>query len=397
LLQTEALLPMSTANTLPQRHKTALILSGGGARAAYQVGVLKAIGELLPHHAPNPFPIICGTSAGAVIAVALACHANEFHTGVRRLEHVWRNFTAEQVYRTDVRGLARGAFRWFSAMFMGGIGAHDPVSLLDNTPLRELLGRVLDFSRIQHAIDENQLQAIAVTASGYTSSESISFFQAHENIKGWRRSRRVGLPTQLTLDHLLASSAIPVIFPAVKINREYFGDGAVRQLAPISPALRLGADRVVVIGVSANLTAPRARDAVPGYPSIAHIASHILNSAFLDSLEGDIERLHRINKAMRAVPEEIRREKNIDYRPVELFEISPSQPLDAIASRHAHELPRTIRFFLSGTGATESGGASITSYLLFQKGFCRDLIQLGYHDAMQRGDALRQFLLDDAI
>src|SRR5690625_4834911 len=376
----------------PERRvkNTALILSGGGARAAYQVGVLKAISEMLPKSAHNPFGIICGTSAGALNATAIAAHAARFRAGVLGLESIWRNLRAEQVYRTDIASISQRSLKRMGALFMGRHSSVPPISLLDNQPLRELIGRVIHFGRIAEGIEQGDLRALSITASGYATGESVSFYQGAPDIRPWRRrSRRLGVPTILGPEHLMASSAIPVVFPAVRIGPQYFGDGSVRQLAPISPALHLGADRVLVIGVSAsNEIQPPTPHAE--YPSVAQILGHMLNSAFVDSLEGDVERLERINRTLDLIPEERQREASL--RRVNVLNITPSQPLDAISGRHVRELPRSLGLFLRGSGATEHSGSAMLSYLLFAEGYCRELITLGYHDAMRRERQILHFL-----
>ncbi|MCC5809143.1 MAG: patatin-like phospholipase family protein [Ectothiorhodospiraceae bacterium] len=369
-----------------------LILSGGGARAAYQVGVLKAVAEILPADVHNPFPVICGTSAGALNATVVATHAARFREGIDAMEEVWSNFTASQVYRTQRRSLMGRASRWLSALFMGGVGAHRPVSLLDNSPLAELLGSMLRFQNIEQAIADGDLRALSITCSGYTSGQSVSFYQGVSEIQDWGRARRKGRRTRLGLQHLMASSAIPVVFPAVRIGEAYYGDGSVRQLAPISPALHMGADRVLVVGVSGNLSAGPGAEPPTRYPTVAEILGHMLDSAFIDSLEGDLERLERINRTLRALPEKVRDKAGIELRPIKTLIISPSQDLDLIAARHAKELPRSIRFFLRGSGADEGSGATVASYLLFEAGFCRELIALGYKDAWRRESEILRFL-----
>ncbi|WP_290652528.1 patatin-like phospholipase family protein [Aquisalimonas sp.] len=369
-----------------------LILSGGGARAAYQVGVLKAIARLVPRDAPNPFAVICGTSAGAINAAALATHAAHFRQGVRGLEEVWGRFRAEQVYRTDAFGVSARAMKWLSALFLGGVGAHRPVSLLDNRPLRELLGRVLRFERIERAIAAGHLRGLSITASRYTGGESVSFFQGVEAIQEWGRARRLGVRTQLGLQHLLASSAIPVVFPAVRIGGNFYGDGSVRQFAPISPALHMGAERVLVIGVSGRMGVAGNERVPERYPSVAEILGHVLDSAFIDMLQGDLERLERINRTLDYIPAKVRGQGELGLRKVESLHISPSEELDDIAAVHAHELPRSLRFFLRGSGATTGAGSTVASYLLFEQGFTRALLNLGYRDAMQRETELLRFL-----
>ncbi|KAB7619551.1 patatin-like phospholipase family protein [Alkalilimnicola sp. S0819] len=378
------------------RPRTGLILSGGGARAAYQVGVLKAVADLLPPRAGNPFPVICGTSAGAINAVGLASHASRFRTGVRGLEAVWGSFHAGQVYRTDLHGMLRRALQWFSAIFFAGIGARRPISLLDNSPLVHLLQRLIHFERVERAIEAGDLHAVSVTASCYGSGQSVCFFQGKEGITPWRRARRIGRRATLGLEHLLASAAIPAIFPAVSVGGEYYGDGSVRQLAPISPALHLGADRVMVIGVSADTELSSPSGGLRRQPTPAEMAGHLLNSAFLDSLEGDLERLERINRTLDLLPDEARASR-IGLRPVQVLTIAPSEPINEIAVRYARELPRRIRFFLRGSGATDSGGSVLISYILFEAAYCRALMRLGYDDAMRREHEVLRFLGHDPI
>lgn len=375
--------------------KTALILSGGGARAAYQVGVLSAVKDILPPGAKNPFPIICGTSAGAINALALATHAGSFREAVADLYSIWGNIAIDRIFITGWWELTKSLARLGGSLFNQGIGRERPVSLLDNEPLREFLLENVRFSNIQSAIEAGYLEAVAVTALGYTSGESVSFFQGAPHLQGWRRYRRVGVAAELTVDHLLASSAIPTIFPTVRINREYFGDGAMRQLAPISPALHLGADSVFVIGVSSNRNPDQwnKRKLPPRHsPSMAQIIGHMFNSAFIDSLEGDIEHLERINFLLSKIDGEVYTESRKKLRPVKTLVISPSKALDKIAGRKVRYLPRSMRFFMRATGATaRGGGAAAASYLLFAKPFCDELMELGYQDAMWERAAIQEF------
>lgn len=377
-------------NTGHLKH-TGLILSGGGARAAYQVGVLRAIAEILPADYPNPFDIICGTSAGGLNAAGLATHAHCLQDGVNMLESVWGEFHTDQVYRTDWPGVLRRATRFLWTMMFGRLRRDLPVSLLDNAPLRTLLDARLTLSRVQESIDSGALRALCITASGYSSGQSVSFFQGAKQLEAWQRSRRIGVRSRITLDHLMASAAIPIIFPAVRVHREFFGDGALRQLSPISPALHLGAERVLVIGVGGQ-SETRVREKSVSYPSIAQVVSHIMNSSFIDSLEADIERLTRVNKTLRLIPEEVRQQQSA-LREVDVLVISPpAQVLDTIAMRHAHLLPKSIRLFVRGSGATQRSGSGVLSYLLFEAAYCNDLMALGYHDGQGRREQLQKFL-----
>ncbi len=371
--------------------RTALVLSGGGARAAYQVGVLAAIRELLPAPRANPFPILCGTSAGAINAASLAAQAQDFHAAVTDLLEVWRNFHAGQVYRADPAGIGVSGARWLSALMFGWMVKNSPRSLLDNAPLRGLLSERLPLGNIEHAIASGALYAISITASGYFSGQSISFFQGGEGIQPWHRTQRMGARVRIGVDHLLASSAIPFIFPAIKLHREYFGDGSMRQLAPISPAIHLGAERILVVGAG-RMTEESGRKRGDVYPSLAQIAGHALASIFLDSLSMDLELLQRINNTLRAMPPEFRRQFGIALRPIETLVIAPSERLDYLAARHVRSLPWPVRVLLRGVGATSRNGSALASYLLFEQPYTEALIDLGFRDTMARRDEVCRFL-----
>ena len=371
---------------------TGLILTGGGARAAYQVGVLKAIAELLPDKHTNPFPIICGTSAGAINAASLACYARDFSVAVKHLTHIWENFHAHHVYRSDALGIARTGAHWLGALMAGWVVRSAPKSLLDNAPLAGLLKSHLDLADIDRSLQAGALEALCITASGYASGQSVNFYQCREDISPWARSQRVACRCDITHAHLLASSAIPFIFPAVKLNREYFGDGSMRQLAPISPAIHLGASRVLVIGAG-RIAEPRERVQGDSYPSLAQIAGHALSSIFLDSLNVDIERVQRVNRTISLLPEERRQSSEFALRPVDVLVIAPSERLDVIASRHLRRLPWPVRALLRGIGAMNRKGSALSSYLLFETEYTRALIDLGYQDTMQRSEEVQRFLL----
>jgi NTE family protein len=383
--------PASNVKPFPagrMKPRAGLVLTGGGARAAYQVGVVKAVRDILGSPVKNPFPIVCGTSAGAINAATLAVFADDFSRAVGNLLEVWEHMRCEHIYRTDAWHIMRTGARWLSAMML--LSRHNPVSLLDNQPLREMLGRNLDFSKIQGHIDSGALYAVCVTCSGYTSGQSVSFFQGGSGIEGWERNQRIGAAVTLKLDYLLASAALPFIFPAVKVHREYFGDGSMRQIAPVSPALHLGADRVLIVGTGRQMSGEaRARSNV--YPSLAQIAGHALNSIFLDSLMVDIERLERINRTVTLIPPDKISDSGVQLRPVKVLFITPSQPIERIAARFLHELPGTVRFILRPTGALNRSGSNLASYLLFEEAFCRALVDLGYQDTAARESEVREF------
>ncbi len=376
--------------------KIGLILSGGGARAAYQVGVLKAISEIIPRQARSPFSIICGTSAGAINAVTLAVNAGNFRQGVQYLLSFWKHAQVDHIYRADPVGVFSNTSRWIAGLILSSMGSNklNRVSLLDNAPLVDLLNETLPCDKIQDSIESGHLHALSITASGYTSEQSVTFFQGVKGIHPWQRARRLGIPARIEARHLQASSAIPFLFPAVRINREYFGDGSMRQIAPVSSALHLGACRVLVIGVGQSVNEQSKRRRSYEYPSLAQIAGHAMNSIFLDSLELDLERLRRINHTVSMLSEDKRRDINLQH--VDVLVIQPSESIEKIAQRYAGNLPWAIRFLLRLVGAMRRSGANLVSYLLFDKAFCRALIDLGYQDAMRRREEIL-LLLDTRV
>ena len=380
---------------------TGLILTGGGARAAYQVGVLKAIADILLEEGwnkrDNPFGIICGTSAGAINATALACRCDNFQEAISSILHVWENFEAAQVYRADSLGVIRSGARWLSIMSFGWLlnkwRKSPPTSLLDNSPLAGLLTRMLDMQRLDHALANGSLRALAVTASSYTAGQHLTFYQTLADIEPWVRSQRLAQRDFIGVQHLLASSAIPFIFPAVPLNwggrLEYCGDGSMRQLAPISPAIHLGAKKVMIVGAGRLSEPPHQNTENAQYPSLAQIAGHAMSSIFLDSLAVDIERLMRINKTLSMLPPELL--ANTPLKPVEILVIAPSERLDEIASRHTLSLPLPVRTMLGGIGATEVRGAALASYLLFESSYTRELIELGKKDTWEKRSEVCSF------
>jgi len=369
------------------------VLPGGGARGAFQVGVLKALAEMMPKGASNPFAVLSGTYAGAINTVLLAGKAPRSRLAVDELERVWGNFRCHQVYRTDNLTMLKSSAHWLSSIILGGFLVGTPKSLLDNTPLRALLSRNVRFPRIQSTIDDGYLDAIAVTAAGYATARSTSFFQAASNRPGWARTRRIGVRSDLNLDHLMASIAVPMIFPPVQINGEYFGDGAMRQATPLSPAIHLGADRILVIGVR-DETADKAPtpDRRQSFPSFAQIAGYMLDTLFMDGLYSDLERMTRINQLIDSVKPEHRSDSFSSMRAIDTMLIVPSEDLRVIAHKHRKKLPFAIRSLLRGISGRRASENRLLSFLLFEKAYTRELIDLGHHDAMKVKDQLLDFV-----
>lgn len=386
---------------------TGLLLTGGGARAAYQVGVLQAISQIRREcgaPAANPFPIVVGTSAGAINAAALASRADDFDGAVAAMLQAWRNMRAEHVYRADSLGVIRTGASWLTLFSFGWALARwrrlRPRSLLDCDPLVHTLEQLVPLKRLQQVMREGHVRALAISASSYTSGEHVTFFDTTDDVAPWSRSQRFSVRTSITLQHLLASSAIPFIFPAISLpmpvhdGEEYFGDGSMRQAAPVAPAIHLGAQRVLVVGAGRMQEPPGPRKLHHEYPNLAQIAGHAMSSIFLDALAVDVERVQRINRTLSLLTPEARAASGL--RPVEVLVIAPSERVDDIAARHLWALPVSVRAMLRAVGVYGRGqgarGSALASYLLFEAGFTGELISLGFKDTMnRRADVLRFF------
>jgi len=366
-------------------------MMGGGARAAYQIGVLQGVAKFLPEGAASPFQVITGISAGAINALSLVAVADDFHKAVESMYSVWSNFKCDQIFYCDALGITKTWARWLLSMALANFGKNQPLSLLDRVPLQELLEDYLRFDGIEENIKKEIVHAVSVTASGYLSGHSMTFYQGHESINSWKRARRFGCREKLNISHLMASSAIPFIFSPVKVNREYFGDGSFRLVAPLSAPLHLGAEKIFVIGNRME-EGVYTRATQVNTPSFAEISAHILNSIFLDSLESDLERLNRINNTLDHISEESMQNENYPLRKVDTLMIAPSEDIGKMAEPFTQDMPRPLRLLLRGIGAMKKEGSTMVSYLMFEKGYCNELIALGYRDAISMEVEIRDFL-----
>jgi NTE family protein len=381
------------------RQSTALVMMGGGARAAYQAGVLSGIAKIAARHGlahcPLPFGIIAGTSAGAINGAGLAAGAADFRAATDRLAALWHSLHADDVYRTDVLRVGASGARWLSSLAFGWVTRNAPRALFDNAPLGSFLSELFEPEHVQASLDAGVLQAFAVTALSYSTGRHVTFYQSHRRIHAWQRSQRIAVEATIGVDHLLASASIPFLFPAMPLelegHHEWFGDGTMRQMSPLSPAIHLGASRILAIG-AASRQRPGWFDTVPsgGYPSLAQVGGQALASIFLDGLQADIERLTHINRLLSRMPEMANDAEG--WRPVQVMTISPSEPIEAIAVEHLDRLPRTVRALLAPLGGTEARGAAFASYLLFEPEFTQALLALGERDAAAQADEIAAFL-----
>jgi NTE family protein len=354
------------------------------------VGVLKAIEEISGSGA-NPFPVICGTSAGAINAAVLASHAHEFSIGVERLEHFWSTMVCSRVYRTDAWTVLKTGLQWALSLSLGGRLVSHPKSLLDNGPLRTFLDRTLHLDGIAEAIRQEALRGLCITASGYTCAAAISFYEAARDVKPWNRARRHGRPATIGSSHLLASAGLPLLFPAERIGNEFFGDGGMRMLAPLSPAIHLGADRLLVITTRDENPDLPPTEPVP-YPSLGEIGGYLLDTIFMDTLNADLNRLKRINGTLELLSQDQLRQSGL--KPIESLVIRPSRDLREVTHEHMGEIPRAVRTLLRTLGGWGRDWR-MASYLLFESAYCQELMRLGYQDGMLQREEIAGFLLTD--
>jgi NTE family protein len=370
-----------------------LVLPGGGARAAYQVGVLRAIADMMPG-APNPFPIIVGTSAGAVSAAVLATEAFRWHRAVDALCRVWSGFHVQQVFRANALSMLRSGLHWGLSLMSGGLLLPPPRALFDNSPLRHLLRRNIRWEHLNTSVSRGALRALALCATSYSTAASVAFFDGAPELQAWDRHQRVGRREKLTLDHLMASMGVPFLFPPVLLDGEYYGDGAQRQLWPLSPAIHLGADRLLVIGVRSEQgagvnTRPRT---VAEPPTPGQLFGYMLDTLFMDQIYANVEHVVRLNQVAEVAPFAVP-----GVHKVGTLMIAPSEDLRVIATRHVKSLPQSLRALLRVMGARGTAGAQLASYLMFEASFTQELMELGQRDAMAQREELMEFICADQL
>ena len=370
--------------------RRALVLSGGGARGAYQVGVLKGISEICKtHHVDPDFKIYSGISAGSINAAYMATYADDFHLGVSQLVEMWSKITSDQVFASDVMHMGKIAFQWMGELSLGAlVGTTLGKALLDTTPLIKLINDNLNLERIEKHVDSGKLYALAVTSTDYGTSNSVTFVQGDSSIKDWKRTRRLSKKTKLTTQHIMGSSAIPLLFPPAAVGQKFFGDGCVRNNSPCAPSIYLGADALFVVGVrmSKETSYDKAAAKSTLAPSVARVLNVLLNAILLDGIETDVEHLHRMNKLLDHFPGE----NQANYRKVDALLTSPSGDIGELAIAKSKNLPTTVRYLLKGLGKIEDAG-ELVSYLLFDKEFCGQLIEMGCRDAHTQEAQILQF------
>jgi len=369
----------------PSRPRIALVLPGGGARGAYQVGVLSAIADWVPPGRPLPFDILCGTSAGAINAAVLCARADDLRRAAADLDAVWGGFHSGQVFRTGAVDMLRSGLHLLFALVSGGWLLPMPSALLDNTPLRALLDRHIDFVRLRAALAAGHPDTLAVVATSLGGGDSVTFVESSRPFEPWARAGRRGVAVTLDLEHLLASAAIPLLFTPVGIPGGHFGDGAMRQTQPLAPAIHLGADRVLVIGVRPPLTARAAGHR----PNMAEMFGFMLDTLFMEGVQSDLEWLARVNALLAQLPPGPPPQ---GLRHVDALLLLPRRDPGELALAHAGAMPATLRSLLRILGARGRRGGQLLSFLLFEAPFTRELIRLGREDANARRAELSAFL-----
>jgi len=379
--------------------RLALVLTGGGARAAYQAGAIRALAELWPHK-QSPFQVLTGLSAGSINACLLAHYSDDFQTGAEKLWTLWNTLTIDKVFRSDSLSVLGNAASVLRGLLSGGLLPNQPSShLLDNAPLRTLIANNVDFDRVHDHVLNGRLQAFAVTATNYHTGCAVTFFDAEDTRKEWVRNNHLGWRQALNPDHILASSSIPIFFPPILLGAAHYGDGTLRLLSPLSPSLHMGANAVLAIGVRkpkdpARLNEQNQR---PGRAiTFADIAGVVLNAMFLDTLESDLDRMRRFNRTLHGMDAAAREAMQQNWRVIQTESLQPSRDLGMGAGSLTERYPMALRHLLRGLGVKQRSGSDLGSYVAFDYRYTGKLLRTGYNDVMDRKDSLRHFLIANA-
>jgi NTE family protein len=379
------------------KKKTGLVLTGGGAKAAYQAGAIKALAEIMPSQ-KSPFEIIAGTSAGAINAAAIASYAHDWNIGANRLQQKWAELTLDQVYRTDLISIIKIALGWVSRTLFGGFFLKNAQAnyLLDTKPLFHTLDQFIDFKNINANIGSGDLYAISVTMVQYFSTSSITFFDGDEKIIPWKRANRFGVRTKLDSRHIMASSAIPIFFRPIEIDSKYYGDGSLRQTTPLSAAIHLGAERIISIGIRHENNSNDEMNSLVKQqlnpPSLAQISGELMTAVFLDSMDTDMERLESINQSVDMIEKQLNGTHPSALKKVDHLHLRPSRDLQSLIPASMKRFPPLMRFLFHGIGASNKQGSNLTGYLAFVPECSKPLIELGYSDTMKRKNEILKFM-----
>jgi NTE family protein len=372
----------------------ALVLSGGGARAAYQVGVLQYLAHAFPSATPD---ILTGVSAGGINGAFIAARQGPYRDKIDQLAHMWGTLHIDQVFRVDSQDLMWRALRWGGRLISGGRSPLPPAkSLVDTSPLRDFLVGQLQANHgpiegISKSLRDGWLRAFALTASSYTTGQSITWVQTRDDcaLPAWERPQRKSEICRLRVDHVMASAALPFFFPAIEVEGAWYGDGGIRLTAPLSPAVHLGATRILAVSTRYARTREEAdRPMISGYPPPAQVAGVLYNAIFLDQLDADALHLRQINELLAALPPQ----QWGDLRPIDLLVVRPSQDLGRLANQYEPDLPQGFRFLTRGLGTKETRSNDMLSLVMFQTDYVNHLIELGHHDAKARHDEIERFL-----
>ncbi len=371
------------------KNKIAIVLTGGGARACYQAGVIRALYEILKKDI-NLFDIITGNSAGAINAIFLANNAHSWKNSTKKLLEFWSRIKPEDIFDISNYTMTNMSARWFKGTIFKETLAGTPYNAILNTnPLHKLLSREINFSNLHQLINDKKIHAVALSATNYYSDSSVVFYDGDESIKEWSKVDRLSIRTNLGVEHVMGSSAIPFFFPPIKINNSFYGDGCIRQITPLSPAIHLGATKIVAIGVKKSRSIDEIKKMtletnLP--PPITQVGGIVMNAIFLDSLETDVQRLERMNAISTLIG------TNSPIKNIPILALNPSEDIGVLSKKLLHKIPTILRYFLKQSGINTESGLDVLSYLAFDSSYTTKVVELGYEDTMARKNQIINFI-----